>query len=172
MTTKNLCLASVFAALVFIVTRFLQISIPLGYFNVGNCVILLFCYIMPCPYGILIGSIGSALADLTSFPEWTVPTLIIKALMPLLFYFISNIIRKGEFFKYIIAASISMLIPFAGYTFAGALMYGSLETGLLQIPGLAIEYAANLVLFSVLLVGAKKAGLRRLYEQPESQPSK
>lgn len=172
MTTKNLCLASVFTALVFVITRFIQIPIPLGYFNIGNCVILLFCYIMPSPYGLFIGGIGSALADLLSFPVWTLPTLIIKTLMPLLFYGISNIIKKGDYVRYIFAAVVSMLIPFAGYTFTGALIYGSLETGLLQVPGLAIEYAANVVLFIVLLVGAKQAHLRRLYERPESQPSK
>mgnify|MGYP000416558911 CR=1 FL=1 len=60
MTTKNLCLASVFTAIVCLVTRFIQIPIPLGYFNIGNCIILLFCYVMPCPYGLFIGGVGSA----------------------------------------------------------------------------------------------------------------
>ena len=86
MTTKNLCLASVFTAIVCLVTRFIQIPIPLGYFNIGNCIILLFCYVMPCPYGLFIGGVGSAIADLLSMPVWAFPTLIIKVLMPLAFY--------------------------------------------------------------------------------------
>ena len=151
MSTKKICLTAVFTALIFIVTRFIQIPIPLGYFNVGNCIILLFCFLVPSPYGIIAGSIGSALADLLSFPVWTIPTLIIKALLPLVFYILARIIRKEGNLKYFIAGGIAMLIPFLGYTFIGALIYGSLQTGLLQIPGLAVEYGANLVIFIMIL---------------------
>ena len=42
---RELCLSAVMMAMVFVVTRFIQIPIPLGYFNVGNSVILLFCII-------------------------------------------------------------------------------------------------------------------------------
>ena len=38
---KELTLTAVMMALVFVVTRFIQIPIPLGYFNIGNTVILL-----------------------------------------------------------------------------------------------------------------------------------
>lgn len=161
MTTKKLCLASVFTAIVCLITRFIQIPIPLGYFNIGNCVILTFSFLMPAPYGILIGSIGSALADLLSFPVWALPTLIIKALMPLAYYGLCKIIRTKEYVKNVIAASIAMLIPFAGYTFVGAIIYGSLAVGLSQIPGLALEYVANVVLFAIMLAGVAKANLRR-----------
>lgn len=49
-----------------------------------------------------------------------------------------------------------MLIPFAGYTFVGAIIAGSLYAGFTQIPGLALEYAANVVLFAVLWFAAKR----------------
>lgn len=101
MTTKNLCLASVFTAIVCLVTRFIQIPIPLGYFNIGNCIILLFCYVMPCPYGLFIGGVGSAIADLLSMPVWAFPTLIIKVLMPLAFYGLIKLFDKFSL-KYIL----------------------------------------------------------------------
>lgn len=41
MKTKAICTAAVATALIFAVTRFIQIPIPLGYFNVGNTIILL-----------------------------------------------------------------------------------------------------------------------------------
>ncbi len=164
LNTKNLCLAALFTAIVCLVTRFIQIPIPLGYFNIGNCIILTFCYLLPCPYGIVIGSAGSALADLLSFPEWAIPTLIIKAAMPLMFYALSKIPVK-KYFAYLIAGIVSMLIPFAGYTFTGALLYGSLAAGLSQIPGLALEYIANCVLFGLLLAVVEKSHIKNLIIQ-------
>lgn len=147
--TKQLCLSAIMMALTFVVTRFIQIPIPLGYFNVGNSVILLFCLIVDSPYGIIAASVGSALADLTSYPVYTLPTLIIKALMPLVFYLI---IKKLISSKYAVpaAAAVSTLIPLFGYTLTGAIIYGSIITGLAQFPGLLLEYIANLVIIFLL----------------------
>ncbi len=159
---KYICLTGVFAALVCIVTLFIQIPIPLGYFNIGNCVILTFCCLLPAPYGIILGSMGSALADLLSYPVWAVPTLIIKALMPLLFYAMRKIPIKNKYVSTLIAGIVSMLIPFAGYTFIGGVIYGSLAAGLSQIPGLALEYAANCVLFAIMSLIVEKSRLAEL----------
>ncbi len=164
-TTKKLCLAAVFTAIVCVVTRFIQIPIPLGYFNIGNCIIMTFCYLLPCPYGIVIGSVGSALADLLSFPEWAVPTLIIKALMPLLFYGLVKIPLSRKYLVTVIAGIVSMLIPFAGYTFAGMLLYGSVAAGLSQVPGLALEYVANCILFAILILAVEKSGVKKIIQQ-------
>jgi uncharacterized membrane protein len=149
--TQELCITAVITAMVFVVTRFIQIPIPLGYFNIGNTVILLACLLIPEPYGIFAGSVGSALADLLSYPIYAIPTLLIKFLMPLVFYRLTKkgtdarIGRKG-------AAAIATLIPLFGYTVTGMIIYGSVYTGLSQFPGLVLEYAANLVLFSLAQV--------------------
>lgn len=148
--TLNLCLSAVFMALTFVVTRFIQIPIPLGYFNVGNSVILLACLIIPSPYGIAVGSLGSALADLTSFPVYTVPTLIIKMLMPLVFYMMTRKSTEKKTLQQILAAAVSTLIPLFGYTLTGGIIYGDMIAGLAQFPGLLLEYAANLVIFACL----------------------
>ncbi|MGN0374758.1 MAG: ECF transporter S component [Butyrivibrio sp.] len=157
-----ICLAAAFTAIVCLITLFIQIPIPLGYFNIGNCIILTFCCLLPCPYGIIVGSAGSALADLLSFPVWAVPTLIIKAAMPLLFYGMKKLPLKSRYAAILIAGIVSMLIPFAGYTFTGAILYGSLAAGLSQVPGLALEYAANIVLFALLSFAVEKTKLSRL----------
>ncbi|MCQ2520790.1 MAG: ECF transporter S component [Lachnospiraceae bacterium] len=148
--TKNICVTAVYMALVFVITRFVQIPIPLGYFNVGNTMILLGCLMLPMPYGIFMGSVASALADLTSYPIYTVPTLVIKALLPLVFYLLMKLPVKKHFVKFVVAAAISTLIPLFGYTAVGAFIAGSLATGLSQMPGLALEYAANLALLCIL----------------------
>jgi len=147
--TKQLCLAAVMMAAVFVVTRFVQIPIPLGYFNVGNSVILSFSIVISMPYGIAASAIGSALADLTSYPVYTLPTLVIKAIMPLLFYIIMKALAKKKF-DVIVAAAVSTLIPLFGYTVVGMFLYGGFYAGLAQFPGLALEYAANLVIIIAL----------------------
>lgn len=148
--TRNLTLASVLAAMTFIVTRFIQIPIPLGYFNMGNSIILLGCLMVPAPFGIYAGAIGSALADLTSYPVYTIPTLIIKALMPLIFYVLCKINKQSKKVK-ILAFAIATLIPLVGYTIVGGFLYGGIVAGLAQFPGLLLEYIANLVIFTLLL---------------------
>lgn len=161
---KLLVLAAVFAAITFVVTRFIQIPIPLGYFNIGNSIILIACYLIPSPYGIFVGAIGSSLADLTSAPEWTIYTLLIKALMPLVFYLLTTLPFLKKNIGVILSAAISMIIPVIGYTIGGSIIYGSVATGLTSVPGLIIEYAANLVLFSILVYAFEKSGIKSQFK--------
>lgn len=146
---KELTLTAVMMALVFVVTRFIQIPIPLGYFNVGNSVILLFCTLISAPYGIAASALGSALADLLSYPVYTLPTLIIKALMPIVFYALLKVFQ-GKKFAVPFAAAIATLIPLLGYTLTGMFLYGGFAAGLAQFPGLLLEYIANLVIITAL----------------------
>lgn len=148
--TRTLCISALFMALTFTITRFIQIPIPLGYFNVGNSVIMLGCLFVPKSYGILIGGVGSSLADLTSFPVYTIPTLIIKSFMPYTFYSLQELPIKKEHFRNTISFSIATLIPLLGYTVTGCIIYGSIATGIAQLPGLLIEYVANIIIFSAL----------------------
>lgn len=148
-STKQLSLAAVMLASVFVVTRFIQIPIPLGYFNVGNSVILLFLLFLGNWYGIAASAIGSALADLTSYPVYTIPTLIIKALMPWIFLTLNKALPKKQY-TLIVSAAIATLLPLFGYTITGGILYGNILSGLAQFPGLLLEYAANLVVFAVL----------------------
>ena len=153
--TKQLTLTALMLAVVFVVTRFIQIPIPLGYFNIGNSFILLFCLLVGNPYGIIAGSLGSALADLTSYPVYTVPTLIIKALMPLVFYLMCTRFKNNKVIV-IIAAAVSTLIPLIGYSVTGAFLAHSILEGFAQVPGLALEYAANLIIISALFKPVSK----------------
>ena len=157
---KHICFSSLFAALIFVITRFIQIPIPLGYLNFGNCIILLCCCLLPCRYAAAAGALGSALADLTSFPVYTVPTLIIKALFPLVFFAMLKIKIKNDYARHITAAAVSTLIPLVGYTVTGMILYGGFGAGIAQAPGLAVEYVANLVIFSIMLTQTVKRKIR------------
>lgn len=159
MKTKQLTQTAVLLALTFVITRFIQIPIPLGYFNIGNSVILTGCVLLPQPFGIIAGSLGSALADLTSYPMYTIPTLIIKALMPWIFYAFRKLSFKNSYLRDVLACAVATLIPLFGYTIVGGILYGSIYTGLAQFPGLFLEYVANLILFAVILGALKRTKL-------------
>ncbi len=137
--------------LVFVGTRVLQFPIPLGYAHLGNALILLVAVYYGPGTGALAGGLGSALADLTSFPEWTLPTLIIKTLMGLLCALVAGAPtgqgarwRRPRVFLACIVAIAEMIF---GYFAAGSVLYGSVATGALQIPGLAAEGVVGIVLF-------------------------
>ena len=159
MKTKNICTTAVATALIFAVTRFIQIPIPLGYFNVGNTIILLFALFLPEKCGILAGGVGSALADLSSYPAYTLPTLVIKSLMVLIFCKCRRHFH-GSKAANPFAIGISTLISLFGYTLTGMILYGSFYTGLAQFPGLLLEYAANLILFTLAQSQVQKIARR------------
>jgi uncharacterized membrane protein len=81
MTPKRI-IAALLTAFVAAITIFLRIPIPKsgGYLNLGDVVIMFAGLYMGPKYGLVIGGIGSAVADAIGFPIFIVPTLIIKGL--------------------------------------------------------------------------------------------
>ncbi len=161
--TEQLTRTALFAAVIFLTTRYIQIPIPLGYVNPGNGLILFSCLFLSMPQAALAGGIGSALADLASgYPIWAIPTLLIKGCMPLLFMVLRRLIHTANLWMLIPSAAIALLVPVVGYTFTGAILYGSLGAGLAQVPGLLAEMAANGILFALLypLHGKIKSALK------------
>ncbi len=156
--TLMLCLTAMFMALACLATMLIQIPIPLGYANLGNCVIFIAVFYFNTKYGILAGSIGAALADLlTGFNQWIIPTLIIKAALA---FTAALIGKKNHKFKLlsartILAATLGMVVMVAGYTLSGALLYG-LAAGLSSAPGLALEGVVNIIAFFILGLAMNK----------------
>ncbi len=159
-------------AAVFVSTRILQFPIPLGYAHLGNVVILLFASFFGPQTGAVSGGLGSALADLTSFPAWTLPTLIIKTVMGLIAGFLCagprtagsgkrSLLGTGSVIRIAAGAILAVLEMVFGYFLAGSILYGSIETGATQLPGLLLEGAVAIVLFLPLrqvLVKAARQG--------------
>lgn len=79
----RLCFAAMFAALICVATRIIQVPAPSGgYMHLGDCFVLMGAWVLGPVYGFAAGAVGSALADLTSpFAIYAVPTFIIKGLM-------------------------------------------------------------------------------------------
>ncbi|MGQ0570357.1 MAG: ECF transporter S component [Armatimonadota bacterium] len=82
MKVRTLVTAAVFIALTFAVTRFTVIPIPAtkGFFNLGEVVIYVAAIALGPIVGMLVGGIGSALADLVVAPQFAPFTLVIKGI--------------------------------------------------------------------------------------------
>lgn len=152
--SKTISLNALAIALVCLSTMFLQFPIPLGYAHLGNCFILISGVFFGPVTGLLAGGIGSALSDLlTGYPQWIIPTLIIKGIMGFAIGYIAN--RTGltvNMFKIrtAIASVVGIIIMVIGYFIGGSILYGSIYTGATQIPGLVMEGIVGIVLFYVI----------------------
>jgi uncharacterized repeat protein (TIGR04002 family) len=119
--TRLIVTTAVFAALTCVLTFTVKIPTALGYIHPGDGVIYLAACILPFPYAFISGAIGGALSDfLGGYPQWIIPTLIIKALISLPFYRKSvNIMTKRNAFMIIPAGLISVV----GYFIASYIIY-------------------------------------------------
>ena len=78
---RRLCLTAAFAALGCAMT-FVHIPYPLGYLNLGDCIVLLSAVLLPPGYAMAAAGIAGASADLfLGYSLYAPATFIIKALM-------------------------------------------------------------------------------------------
>lgn len=165
-TSGQITIYALAIALVCVSTMVIQIPIPLGYMHLGNTLILLCAFLFGPKVGMAAGGIGSALADLlTGYAYWALPTLIIKGIMGFAIGYIAN--RHEEKAKMLCAKTLiggiaGIAVMIVGYFIGGSILYGSIYTGALQIPGLSVEGVLGLALFYVLGIALEKAGFYRI----------
>lgn len=166
-TTQQICITAVLMALTCIATLFFKVPIPLGYAHLGNALILLGAYLMPVPEALLIGGIGSAMADLLGgFTEWILPTLIIKCIMGGVTSYIIHAGKKRAkvlSLKTAVAVFIGCVIMVFGYFAAGSIIYGNVMTGAAQIPGLVSEDIVGIILFYLVAFAIEKSKIPLLH---------
>lgn len=152
--------------LVCIATMFFKIPIPLGYAHLGNAFILLGCALLGNPYAIIIGGVGSAMADLLGgYGEWILPTLLIKGLMGYVVGVIACpnlVMSKVHSVRTALACFAGIAVMVSGYFIAGSILYGSIALGAAQLPGLLGEGIIGIVLFYVLSTAFEKLHVPQL----------
>ena len=142
---KMMCISGIFSAIVFVVTAYLHIPTYNGYVHCGDGFIFLAASILPMPYAVLVGAIGALLADLlTGFAIWAPGSVVIKALIAMLFS------CKAK--KIVTARNSIMLLPAAlisivGYYLYEVLITGSFIVSLSGIPGSAVQAVASSIVF-------------------------
>lgn len=156
---KNMCLAGILTALVFVFTAYLHIPSYNGYVHIGDGFIYFAACLLPLPYGLFVGAGGAVLADcLTGYAVWAPGSAVIKALTVLWFC------RKGT--KILSGRNVVALLPAAltcvgGYYLYGSIIAGSFAAPLADIPGNILQSVCSGVLFAVLGVAADKLNVKR-----------
>ena len=150
---KLTIISALFAALICVATMVVKIPTPLnGYINLGDCVILVAAFMLPCGYGILAAGIGSALADILSgYTAYAPATFVIKGLMVLVVYLVTKLlnVNKPNFVK-VLSGVLAELWMVLGYYIFEGFMYG-FAPSLANIPMNLIQGAAGLVLAVILV---------------------
>lgn len=156
---KNMCLAGVLTAAVFVSAAYLHIPVGQGYVHIGDAFIYLAASLLPTSYAVFSGAAGAVLADcLSGYAMYAPASLIIKGLTALCFS------SKGE--KILTKRNLTALVPAAVLCVGGYYLYEIILTKSLVAPisgvaGNLIQSAFSAVVF--VLTGAalnKKTGLR------------
>lgn len=157
--TKNLVLASLFAAIIMIFTSYVKINTGIneGYLHFGDSMIYLASCILPLPYAMGAAAIGGALADIMAgAPIWAPATAIIKALNALPFaimYLTAFTKNKQRIFclPTVLMTIVSGFITVFGYLLAESILY-SFESACLSVPFSIIQATGSAVIFCVAAV--------------------
>ncbi len=145
---KNMCLAGILTAIVFVVTAYLHIPSHTGYTHVGDGFIYLAACLLPLPYALFVGAGGALLADcLTGYAMWAPGSVVIKMLAVLCF--------SGKSQKILTGRNLAALVPAAvccigGYYLYEALLTGNFVSPLAGIPGYVTQSVLSSLLFVVL----------------------
>lgn len=159
LTTRDITLVGVMAALVFAGTYFFKIPAPLtmGYTHLGDCMIFLTVYLFGWKRGALAGAIGATLSDvLGGFVVWIVPTFFIKLLMAILAGILfDKLVSKGKYF-FLLTFTLGGILQIVLYTLA-KISYFGLPTALGGVPGLTMQTLCGIVIASVIIIYMEKS---------------
>ncbi len=156
-------------ALTMVVTWILPIPMASteGYINFGDAVIFITAATMGGIPAMLVGGLGSMLADiLGGYAHWALFTLIIKGLegliCGLIFVNLDKLNRKASTFISMLVSALWMVVA---YYFAGALMYGWAGS-LASVPGNLVQGGVSVGLgFVLMMVFDKIKPLRGFFER-------
>ena len=165
---KNIVLAALFAAMVYIMTAFVHIPTHQGYVHIGDGVIYLAAALLPTPYAIGAAAIGAGLSDyLSGYAMWVLPTMIIKAFTASVFTCKKQTIINKRNLLAIIPA---VIICIGGYYIAGVLLAflsgssfnAAIVAALADIPSNLIQGVGSSVLFVILGTALDRTGIKKI----------
>ncbi len=159
MTTRQLTVAGVLAALVFIATLFLAIPIPTGYgyMHLGDTFVYL-CGALMGPLGAFPAAIGSLLADFgAGYAMYAIPTFVIKGLdafvvaIALGFFRRKAADNKIKMIQLAIAGLFGSAVMVTGYFLTEAFLLGyGITVALANVFPNAVQGIGGIVIFVLL----------------------
>lgn len=157
--TIDITITAAMAALVFLGTYIFKIPTISGYVHLGDCMILLTVGLFGIKKGAIAGAIGGGLSDLIGgFFYWVVPTLFIKCMWAFVMGLIMHKVMKDKKGGFIVGAVVGGILHIAAYTIVRAAIYG-VSTAIIEIPALAFQTVAGIVLGFVIFQLLKKSGV-------------
>ena len=165
--TLRIVIAAMFAAMIAVMTAFVQIKTPTGgYVHLGDSMIYLAASFLPLPYAILAAAIGGGIADLLVYPETIIYTIIIKAINAVFFS------AKGDKLltkRNALMTSPSGLVTVVGYSLsklirqllAGDSFHSAVVNALWKIPENGIQAIASALIFIVIALALDKADIKK-----------
>ena len=170
--TRRLVEAALFAAICFGMTT---VAVPLpvvGYGNLGDCFVLLSGWLLGPIWGAVAAGLGTALADVAlGFAVYAPATLVIKALMAILAFYVGKLLAGDEAgllrrtAAHVCAAVVGELLMIGGYFAYESMLYGvASATG--SLLGNATQAVVGAVLAStVITVIRGNKTLNRFFER-------
>lgn len=158
----NMVYAAVFAAMIFALTRFIQIPVPggAGYLHFGDAMIYIVASTLGGPWALLASALGAALADLSSgFAAYAPISAIVKVLIALPFVLVN---KKSE--KILTPLTICLTIPSGVITVLGYFL-GDLIVNrayaVADIPMNIVQAVASAIIFVVISAAFDAAKLKK-----------
>lgn len=158
---KNIVLAALFAAVIYLFTAYLHIPSHTGYTHVGDAFIYLAACLLPTPYAVGAGAVGAALADgLSGYAIWVIPSVIIKSLTALCF---TSKTAKILCKRNILALIPSFFLCAGGYYLAEVIMTQNWAAPLAGIPGYCVQVALSAALFILLSITLDRMNFKKKF---------
>lgn len=158
----NMVYAAVFAAMIFALTRFIQIPVPggAGYLHFGDAMIYIVASTLGGPWALLASALGAAIADLSSGVAVYAPiSAIVKVLIALPFVFVN---KKSE--KILTPLTICLTIPSGVITVLGYYL-GDLIVNkayaVADIPMNIVQAVGSAIIFVVISAAFDAAKLKK-----------
>ena len=151
----NMVYAAVFAAMIFALTRFIQIPVPggAGYLHFGDAMIYIVASTLGGPWALLASALGAAIADLSSgnAAVYAPISAIVKVLIALPFVFVN---KKSE--KILTPLTICLTIPSGVITVLVNKAYAVAD-----IPMNIVQAVGSAIIFAVISAAFDAAKLKK-----------
>lgn len=148
------------AAITIMIAYIFHVPIPGtgGYVHFGDALIYLAACLLPTPYAVGAAVVGAGLADLLTAPMWIPATVLIKALVVLLFTS-----RKEKFLcrRNGVAVIAAGVINVVGYYLAEALLFGGWAAFFASVTGNLIQSVGSAAIFLALGAALDRVDLKR-----------
>lgn len=162
--TKRIAYAGVLTALCSVCTMFISIpSLFGGHTNLSDMVIFLAAALLDPVSALVVGGIGTLLADLISYPVTAVFSLVFHGLEGLVSGLLIKAFRDNGLFN-ALAFFVGGAIMITGFFFAKAFYYGTLPTALESLWRNVLQVVISMILALTLLYPLKLKELaKKLY---------